>query len=152
MIGGNNNFLIDKQYNEFYSETQRAIKPISEKGKQSKAFKKRAHDQWEQHDFHNLAKVQDQFQPEDHIYGTVGRPNRRNYNRMEYDFNERTDGMSKEEIVKRAHAAQEITEIDPIKAFDTYGWTINTAPNAQSKDYTKPVGREDYEDFYFEDL
>ena len=87
-----NNFLINHQYQDFFSDIQRNTERIGEVGKVSDDYKKRAYDQFQNHDFNSLAKTQDSFIAPDKIDGTRGRDKNRNYKRMEYDTPERHDG------------------------------------------------------------
>jgi len=140
--GGNSNFLIRHEYRDFFSDVQRGKKRIGEIGKESDDFTDRAYNQFQAHDFHKLAQIQDDFEPEDETAGTRFRPKNRNYNRMEYDMQERNDGKEHAEVMKVLDGT-ELKVKDVLKAFDKSGYNIVSAAQAIGTD---PIVKEDYDD------
>lgn len=139
----NNNFLITHEYRDFWSDVQRNTERIGDVGEQSDKFKERAYKQFHEHDYNKLAKIQDEFTPEDPMYGTVGRPNNRNYNRMEYDPVERNDGKDNDSVKKEVNSKVEMNVNDILNAFENNGWTLN---NTASTIGTEPIQKSDYDD------
>jgi Na+/phosphate symporter len=141
---GQNNFNINQDHRDFFSDIQRNVSNkvtrIGDVGKESDDFKKRAYDQFHEHDFAKLAKTQDSFVTEDPTAGTRGREKHRNMNRMEYDIpgqpNRHTEDMEK--LDKHA-----LNIKDVLKGFDTQGYTVNAVAHAFGTD---PVTAKDYED------
>lgn len=142
-IFSNNNFLIRHEHRDFWSDVQRNVERIGDVGKQSDDFKERAYKQFQNHDYHKLAEIQDEFIPEDPLYGTPGRPNNRNYNRMEYDEVERHDGKDNDSVKKEVNDKVEMNVNDIINAFQKQGWTLNSTASAIGSD---PITKSDYDD------
>lgn len=141
--GGSSNFLIKHEHRDFFSDVQRANEPrIGEKGKVSDDFKKRAYDQFQAHDFHKLANIQDEFVAPDPTAGTKFRDKNRNVNRMEYDGQERTDGKDHSDVMKVLDGT-ELKIKDVLNAFDKSGYNIVSAAQAIGSD---PIVKEDYDD------
>lgn len=142
MLNGQANFNVKHEYRDFFSDIQRNLPRIGDVGKESDDFKDRAYEQFHNHDFAKLAKIQDKFIAEDPLYGTPGREDHRNYNRMEYDYNDRFDGKSKEDIAKEVDKQTEMNVDKMLNAFKTQGWTLNSTATAIG---TKPITQKDYE-------
>lgn len=140
--GGSSNFLIKHEHRDFFSDVQRAQKRIGEVGKESEDFTDRAYKQFQAHDFHKLAQIQDGFEPEDETAGTKFRPKTRNYNRMEYDMPERHDGKEHADVMKVLDGTS-IKVKDVLHAFDKSGYNIVSAAQAIGSD---PITKEDYDD------
>ena len=138
------NFQIATQPNDFYTAIQRNVKRVGEIGDDTgDAYKDRAYEQFKQHDFETLAKIQDKFIHPDGSQGTPGKENNRNVKRMEYDLPvERNDGKEHEHVLGEVFDKVELTVDKILNAFRDQGYTINTAPLAIGTD---PVQKEDYD-------
>lgn len=136
-----NNFLIRHQYRDFFSDIQRNKDRIGNVGKESDPFVKRAFKQFKDHNFHDLAKTQDSFIPEDETAGTRFREDNRNYNRMEYDMPNRQDGKEHADVMKNLDT-HELKIKDVLNAFDKQGYTVVSTATAFGTD---PVEKKDYE-------
>jgi hypothetical protein len=141
-IFSNNNFNIQHQYRDFWSDVQRNMNRIGDTGKESDEFKERAYKQFQNTEYHDLAKIQDEFIPEDPLYGTPCRPNNRNYNRMEYDQPERHDNKDNDSIKKEVNSKVEMNVKDILNAFQTQGWTLNNTATAIG---IEPIIKTDYD-------
>lgn len=141
-IFSNNNFMINHEHRDFWSDVQRNLPRIGDVGKESDEFKDRAYKQFQNTEYHNLAEIQDSFIPEDPTAGTPGREKNRNYNRMEYDIY-RTDGKDADTIKKEVNDKVEMNVKDMVNAFETHGWNIN---NTASSIGTEPIQKSDYDD------
>ena len=142
MLAGQTNFNVKHEYRDFYADVQRNMKRIGDVGDESDEFLERAYNQFKNHDFNKLAKIQDKFITEDPIYGTPGRENHRNYNRMEYDYNDRFDDKGKEDVEKEVADNTELTVNKLLNAFKDHGWTLNNTANAVGN---KPITQKDYD-------
>jgi len=140
-FGGSSNFLIKHEHRDFYSDVQRCANRIGDVGKESDDFTDRAYKQFQAHDFHTLAKIQDDFEPDDETAGTKFRPKKRNYNRMEYDMPERHDGKEHADVMKSLDGTS-IKINDVLKAFDKSGYTVVSAAQAIGSD---PIVKKDYD-------
>lgn len=135
--------MFNSEYGDFYSDVQRNMKRIGDIGDESDDFKKRAYKQFHNHDFTKLAKIQDEFVASDPRRGSEGREKNRNLNRMEYDFEERTDGHTKEEDLDKVSKKIELKVSEITNAFKKHGWTLNSTASAVSD---KPITQKDYKD------
>lgn len=142
MLAGQTNFNVKHEYRDFYADVQRNMKRIGDMGDESDEFLERAYNQFKNHDFNKLAKIQDKFITEDPIYGTPGRENHRNYNRMEYDYNDRFDDKGKEDVEKEVADKTELTVNKLLNAFKDHGWTLNNTATAVGN---KPITQKDYD-------
>lgn len=142
MLAGQTNFNVKHEYRDFYADVQRNMKRIGDVGDESDEFLERAYNQFKNHDFNKLAKIQDKFIAEDPIYGTPGRENHRNYNRMEYDYNDRFDDKGKEDVEKEVADKTELTVNKLLNAFKDHGWTLNNTATAVGN---KPITQKDYD-------
>lgn len=142
MLAGQTNFNVKHEYRDFYADVQRNMKRIGDVGDESDEFLERAYNQFKNHDFNKLAKIQDKFITEDPIYGTPGRENHRNYNRMEYDYNDRFDDKGKEDVEKEVDDKTELTVNKLLNAFKDHGWTLNNTATAVGN---KPITQKDYD-------
>lgn len=142
MLSGQTNFNVKHEYRDFYADVQRNMKRIGDVGDESDEFLERAYNQFKNHDFNKLAKIQDKFITEDPIYGTPGRENHRNYNRMEYDYNDRFDDKGKEDVEKEVADKTELTVNKLLNAFKDNGWTLNNTATAVGN---KPITQKDYD-------
>lgn len=142
MLSGQTNFNVKHEYRDFYADVQRNMKRIGDVGDESDEFLERAYNQFKNHDFNKLAKIQDKFITEDPIYGTPGRENHRNYNRMEYDYNDRFDDNGKEDVEKEVADKTELTVNKLLNAFKDHGWTLNNTATAVGN---KPITQKDYD-------
>lgn len=142
MLNGQANFNVKHEYRDFFADVQRNLPRIGDVGKESDEFLERAYKQFHNHDFNKLAKIQNKFEPEDPIYGTPGREHTRNYNRMEYDFNDRFDDKGKEDVAKEVEKKTELTVEKVLNAFKDQGWTLNNTATAVGN---KPITQKDYE-------
>ena len=142
MLAGQTNFNVKHEYRDFYADVQRNMKRIGDVGDESDEFLERAYNQFKNHDFNKLAKIQDKFITEDPIYGTPGRENHRNYNRMEYDYNDRFDDKGKEDVEKEVADKTELTVNKLLNAFKDHGWTLNNTATAVGN---KPITQKDYD-------
>lgn len=142
MLAGQTNFNVKHEYRDFYADVQRNMKRIGDVGDESDEFLERAYNQFKNHDFNKLAKIQDKFITEDPIYGTPGRENHRNYNRMEYDYNDRFDDKGKEDVEKEVAEKTELTVNKLLNAFKDHGWTLNNTATAVGN---KPITQKDYD-------
>lgn len=142
MLSGQTNFNVKHEYRDFYADVQRNMKRIGDVGDESDEFLERAYNQFKNHDFNKLAKIQDKFITEDPIYGTPGRENHRNYNRMEYDYNDRFDDKGKEDVEKEVNDKTELTVNKLLNAFKDHGWTLNNTATAVGN---KPITQKDYD-------
>ena len=142
MLSGQTNFNVKHEYRDFYADVQRNMKRIGDVGDESDEFLERAYNQFKNHDFNKLAKIQDKFITEDPIYGTPGRENHRNYNRMEYDYNDRFDDKGKEDVEKEVADKTELTVNKLLNAFKDHGWTLNNTATALGN---KPITQKDYD-------
>jgi hypothetical protein len=142
MLAGQTNFNVKHEYRDFYADVQRNMKRIGDVGDESDEFLERAYNQFKNHDFNKLAKIQDKFITEDPIYGTPGRENHRNYNRMEYDYNDRFDDNGKEDVEKEVADKTELTVNKLLNAFKDHGWTLNNTATAVGN---KPITQKDYD-------
>ena len=142
MLAGQTNFNVKHEYRDFYADVQRNMKRIGDVGDESDEFLERAYNQFKNHDFNKLAKIQDKFITEDPIYGTPGRENNRNYNRMEYDYNDRFDDKGKEDVEKEVADKTELTVNKLLNAFKDHGWTLNNTATAVGN---KPITQKDYD-------
>ena len=140
--GGSSNFLIKHEHRDFFSDVQRCAKRIGDVGEESDKFTDRAYEQFQAHDFHKLAQIQDDFEPDDETAGTKFRPKKRNYNRMEYDMPERHDGKEHAEVMKVLDGTS-IKVNDVLNAFDKSGYSIVSAAQAIGTD---PIEKKDYDD------
>lgn len=140
-IFSNNNFLIRHEHRDFWSDVQRNLPRIGDVGKESDEFKERAYKQFQNTEYHNLANIQDEFIPEDPMYGTPGRENNRNYNRMEYDIY-RTDDKGADTVKKEVNDKVEMNVKDMVNVFKQHGWTLNNTASAIG---TEPVQKSDYD-------
>lgn len=140
-IFSNNNFLIKHEHRDFWSDVQRNLPRIGDLGKESDEFKERAYKQFHNTEYHKLADIQDEFIPEDPTYGTIGRENHRNYNRMEYDIY-RTDKNDADTVKKDINNKVEMNVNDIVNAFEKHGWDINTTASAIG---TNPIQKSDYD-------
>lgn len=137
------NFKVQHQYKDFYSDVQRNWERVGDIGDQSDDFKKRAYKQFQEHDYHKLAKIQDEFISDEKTEGTPGRDNNRNYTRMEYDPVERTDGKDADTIKKEVNNKVEMTVNDILNAFKKSGYTLNSTASAIG---SEPITGKDYKD------
>lgn len=135
------NFRIQHQYKDFFSDVQRNWERVGDVGKQSDDFKDRAYKQFQNHDYHKLAKIQDEFVAADPTEGTPNRENNRNYTRMEYDTVERNDGKDPDTIKKEVNSKVEMKVNDILNAFKKQGYTLNTTASAIG---SKPITAKDY--------
>ena len=142
MLAGQTNFNVKHEYRDFFADVQRNMKRIGDAGDESDEFLERAYNQFKNHDFNKLAKIQDKFITEDPIYGTPGRENHRNYNRMEYDYNDRFDDKGKEDVEKEVADKTELTVNKLLNAFKDHGWTLNNTATAVGN---KPITQKDYD-------
>lgn len=140
-----NNFLIRHEFKDFYSQIQRNLPRIGDKGKVSDEFVDRAFKQFQNHDFNKLAEIQDEYIAPSKEYGTTGRENNRNYNRMEYDPIERHDNKDKETVMKEVDDTVQMTVEKIMNAFKDHGYTLNSSTSAvgfkpiQAKDYSGQI-------------
>jgi hypothetical protein len=137
-----NNFLIRHEFKDFYSQIQRNLPRIGDKGKVSTEFVDRAFKQFQNHDFNKLAEIQDEYVAPSAEYGTTGRENNRNYNRMEYDENERHDGKDKETVMKDVDSTVQLTVDKILNAFKEHGYTLNNSAVAVG---TEPITKSAYD-------
>lgn len=135
------NFRIQHQYKDFFSDVQRNWERVGDVGKQSDDFKDRAYKQFQNHDYHTLAKIQDKFVAADPTEGTPKRDKNRNYTRMEYDTVERNDGKDPDTIKKEVNSKVEMKVKDILNAFKKQGYTLNTTASAIG---AKPITAKDY--------
>ena len=143
---GQGNFRINHEYRDFLSDVQRNSERIGDVGKVSDDFKQRGYDMFHQHGYHDLAKNQDKFIAPDEMYGTRGRENNRNYNRMEYDTPERHDGNAHVDVMRDVYAKDDKNDINIdnlLHAFEKMGYTLCSTASAVKED---PIVEKDYKD------
>lgn len=141
-IPNQNNFQAWWNHKDWFYPTQRNYERIGDSGEVSDAYKERAYNQFKEHSFHKLAEIQDKFVAPDSIYGTQGRANNRNYNRMEYDYVPRHDGKGHDEVMKEVYDKQALTVNDILNAFQKQGYTLN---NTASTIGANPIEKSDYD-------
>lgn len=127
-----NRFLINHEFKDFYSDTQRTMKRIGDIGPESEKYKQAAYHQF-------AGKQEDYVAPE--MYGTPGREGNKNFNRMEYDNVERLDGKEHSKVLKNVLKTKAIDVKDLLKAIkpkdDTY--TVQTTDTIVSD---RPITRD----------
>ncbi len=136
------NFQVWWNQRDWFYPTQRVSERIGDTGEVSDAYTERAYKQFKEHNFHKLAEIQDEFTAPDPMYGTQGRSNNRNYNRMEYDYNPRYDGKGHDEVMKEVYDKQALTVDDILNAFKRQGYTLN---NTASTIGANPIEKSDYD-------
>ena len=137
-----NNFNISWSPPDWFQQVQKVFKRNGELGEVADEEKERAHKQYQAHDFHKLAEIQDEFVNPDPFAGTPGREKNRNYNRMEYDFDERHDGKGQDTVLTDVYKKNELPIKDLLKAFEKQGYTLcNTASTIK----WTPIDQEDYD-------
>lgn len=116
----NQGFVVDRQIRDFYADIQHNAERIGDVGEVSKDFLDSA--------FHQLAKEGDEFIAPD-TYGTDGREDNKNVNRMEYDTVERNDGLDSKTVLKQANSKKEISVKDLLAALrpNKDGFTLDTS-------------------------
>lgn len=117
-VGTGSWFQIKHEFRDFYAEIQHNLKRIGDIGPESKEYL--------DHAFHQMA-----MEPDNYVapptYGTIGREDNKNLNRMEYDEVVRHDGKAHKDVmagvnkVKPLSVAQILKAIKPDK-----DWTVNT--------------------------
>lgn len=136
----NSNFLIQYNFRDMYPEKQRNPERIGDIGDVSEKFKKNARGKYKATKFHDLAANPEKYvAPE--FYGTTGREDNRNYNRMEYDPVERNDDKSHADVMDTLDKTSEKI-INSLGAFKGK-WDVNTSIAALGSD---PLTADDYED------
>jgi hypothetical protein len=141
-INQKGNFLIDHEKRDFYSDVQRNVERIGDVGKVSDDYKKEAFAQYHQKGFHDLANDPDRFTSDDPMRGTNGRENNKNYNRMEYDEVERTDGKAHNEVMEDVEDKSEMHINELNDAFSKMGYTLNKTASAYG---AVPIVAADYD-------
>jgi hypothetical protein len=136
------NFQVWWNQRDWFYPTQRSTKRIGDVGEVSDAYTERAYNQFKEHSYHKLAKIQDEFMAPDPIDGTQGRENNRNYNRMEYDYPTRYDGKGHDEVMKEVEDKQALTVDNILNAFKNQGYTLNTTASAIG---VNPISMDDYD-------
>lgn len=124
-------FLINHEFKDFWSNIQHAQRRIGDVGEESQAYKDAA--------FHQFARKPDDFVAPN-TYGTIGREDNKNYNRMEYDEVERPDEKDHASVMKSVMKNKEIDVkklLKAIKPKDIY--TINSTDTIFSD---KPITRD----------
>lgn len=140
----NSNFFFRHEYrDQAFPNKQMNWKRIGDVGTESDEFKERAYKQFHMQSYEDLAKNQDSFVAEDPTAGTSGREKNRNYNKMEYDIPERTDGKGSDQVIKEANAKTEMTVKNILNAFKNQGWTLNNTASTVSNE---PIEKSDYDD------
>jgi len=137
-----NNFQTWWNQRDWFYQTQTNPERIGNVGEVSDSYKERAYNQFKEHSYHKLAKIQDEFMAPDPMDGTQGRPNNRNYNRMEYDYPTRHDGKGHDEVMKEVEDKQALTVDNILNAFKTQGYTLNTTASAIG---VNPIEMNDYD-------
>jgi len=125
----NKGFVVDKQYRDFFSDIQHGQKRIGEVGDVSQEFL--------DHAFHQLAKDGEGYTAPDG-YGTDGRENNKNVNRMEYDKVERHDDKDHKTVLKSVNQKKTLTvkELLGILRPNKDGFTVDTT---HTKTGDKPI-------------
>jgi hypothetical protein len=142
MLFSQNNFAIWWQSRDKFSSTTSYPGRVGDKGETSENYVKRAYDQFKQHDWHDLAKTQDEWTHPDPIEGSPDRVNNRNYKRMEYDFPQRDDGKGQSDVIKDVYAKNEMNVKAILDAFKKQGWTQNNTASTVS---WKPIEKSEYD-------
>jgi len=137
-----NNFNTRHERKDFFTQVQKNSKRIGEVGEVSEDFVDRAFKQFQNHDYHKLAQIQDEFVAPSDEYGTTGREKNRNLNRMEYDPTDRFDGKSKEEVAKKVNKETELTVSKILNSFKDHGYTLNNTASAVG---FEPITKGDYD-------
>lgn len=92
-------FLINHEFHDFYSDIQHSIRRIGDIGPESQKYKDAA--------FHQFARQQDDFTAP-LTYGTLGREDNKNLNRMEYDKVGRPDNKDHASVMKEVSDKREL--------------------------------------------
>jgi hypothetical protein len=112
-------FLLNHEFKDFWADIQHAIRRLGDVGPESEAYKQAA--------FHQFAREADDFvAPE--TYGTMGREDNKNLNRMEYDKVGRPDNKDHASVMKQVNSEKVLDVkkmLSAIKPKD--GWTVNTS-------------------------
>lgn len=124
-----NTFLINHDFGDWFANVQHGGRRLGDIGPESEKYKDKA--------FHQLAKEQENFKAPE-TYGTVGRPDNKNYNRMEYDKVVRHDKKDHESVMKEVMAKQEIDVKKLLKALQPKDdlYTVNSTETVVSD---KPI-------------
>jgi hypothetical protein len=112
-------FLINHEFRDFWADIQHAIRRLGDVGPESDAYKDAA--------FHQLARKQDDFVAPQ-TYGTIGREDNKNLNRMEYDEVGRPDKKDHASVMKEVNSKKVLDVkklLKAIKPKDQY--TVNTS-------------------------
>ena len=136
-------FVAPTEKGDLWANFQNNRPRIGDVGEESEAFLERAkkYQDFKNVDFNTLAKLQDSFIASDPRAGSNDRDNNRNFNRMEYDFEPRNDGKSKEDVAKEVDEKTELTVDKIMNAFKDHGWTVNNTATAVGN---KPITQTDY--------
>lgn len=112
-------FLINHEFKDFWSNVQHAMRRLGDVGPESEAYKAAA--------FHQFARQPDEFiAPE--TYGTIGRMDNKNYNRMEYDKVGRPDKKDHASVMKEVEGKKILDIGNMLKAIKPKdGYTVNTS-------------------------
>jgi hypothetical protein len=137
---GNANFTLYYNFRDRFQEKQINPERIGDIGEVSEKFKENARTQYKASSFHDLAANPKKYvAPE--LYGTDGRDDNRNYNRMEYDPVVRHDDKSHSDVMKTLDSTRDkvIKELSKGR----FAWDINNFDYAVGTD---PITMEDYGD------
>lgn len=114
----NHGFLINHEFRDFYSEIQHAVRRLGDVGPESEAYK--------DHAYHQFAREPDNFMAPP-TYGTIGREDNKNYNRMEYDEVVRHDGHAHKDDMATMAKKKPLTVAQVLKMINPKTkWTVNT--------------------------
>lgn len=141
---GNGNFAIAWNFRDMFPTSGQKNPPrIGDMGEVSEKFVKNAKDRqkYKQNTFHDLAKDPSKFTAPE-FYGTGGRPENRNYNRMEYDPVERNDGKSHADVMETLDKTTD-NIAESLKKFSGK-WDVNTTASAFGTD---PLKADDYDEY-----
>ena len=142
---GNTNFLMKYNFHDIYPEKQRNPERIGDVGEVSENYVKAARDQFHNKPFNDLAADPTQFITPDHMDGTDGREDNKNYKRMEYDAVERDDDKAHSDVIDQVMKSMEWTakKVNSTGKQKKVDWTINTLDYAVGD---KPITASEYED------
>lgn len=135
---GNGNFGLYYNFKERFPDKQVNPERIGDLGEVSDKFKENARTKYKSDSFHDFAGNPEKYVAPD-LYGTEGREDNKNYNRMEYDAVERNDNKSHTDVMQSLDKTRD--EIVKGLAKGKFAWDINTIDYAFGTD---PITADDY--------
>lgn len=148
---GNNNFIMYYNFRDRFADKQTNPERIGDLGEVSDKFKANAssRSKYKASEFHDFAANPEKYVAPD-LYGTDGRYDNKNYNRMEYDDVVRNDSKSHSSVMSTLGSDPEKVMVTLDKTRDQivkglakgkFAWDINTIDYAVGTD---PITENDY--------